>query len=86
MDDNTYKLAIAVVNSAPALIGGIAAIAASYFSWRSHVTSKVTQELTKKVELNTNGMKEELVSATKSAAFDAGKLSMMEGLTNEKNR
>lgn len=75
MDDNTFKVTIALVNSLPALVGGLAAIAASYFSWRSHVTAKITQEMTKQVEIATNGMKAELVASTKLAAFQAGKIS-----------
>lgn len=82
MDDNTFKLLLAVVNSGPALIGGLAAIAASYFSWRSHViaretkdVAKETKTLTEEVVKGNNGLKTELVEATKAASFAAGKLS-----------
>lgn len=75
MDDNTFKLLKALIDSAPALIGGIGAMVASYFSWKTHGIAKENNVLTKQVEHNTNGMKDELVEATKLASFAAGKVS-----------
>lgn len=75
MDDNTAKVLETAINAIPALIGGLGSLAAAYFAFRSKQTSAETKVIALNTERNTNGMKDELIHATKVQYYAAGKLS-----------
>jgi len=96
-DDNFTKIALGLINSIPSVIAGIAGIAASYFAYRAHESAKATrvivddtqatanrtEEIAARTEINTNGKMEELLSVTKSKAFQDGKRSEIDNPGNK---
>jgi len=75
MDDNTAKVLLEGIHSIPMLIGGLGSVSAGYFAYKAKITSQETKDIAQRTEHNTNGMKDELMSATKLQYFAAGKLS-----------